>query len=183
MVILWWVGEHSRRCIVWREGGSNVSCGKSNQMWEGWRTWYDPDKCLNTLQHQGEHYWPVIQAGCSRFFGKGTVMGGTLQSEQRSVSAPLLPFLKNQQPNLKNSLAICWVFFVFCFFLSQIENCDGSCGWTSSEFSTPPMPTIVRVNVIQNLRTGLPNNCQHCTSLDLYQYTCHTNMDFIYLCF
>lgn len=32
------------------------------------------------------------------FFGKGTVMGGTLESEQ-SVSAPLLLFLKNQQPN------------------------------------------------------------------------------------
>lgn len=33
------------------------------------------------------------------FFGKGTMMGGTPQSEQRSGSAPLLPFLKNQKLN------------------------------------------------------------------------------------
>lgn len=72
LTIPWSVFRWSRglKCVMWDI--------KSDQIWEGWRTWYDPDQSLKALQHQGEHYWPVIQAVCGWFFGgvgNGTMMG------------------------------------------------------------------------------------------------------------
>lgn len=79
------------------------------------------------------------------FFGKGTVMGGTPQSEQRSVSAPLLPFLKNQQPNLKKLSRYMLGFLLLLLFFPFP---DWKLWW------------VMLLDFIRVLNTSHANNCE-----------------------